>query len=218
MMKSDAQLRSDVEEELVWDPSVGRGEIGVACKNGVVTLSGQVDSVAQKFAAMRAAERVGGVHAVADELTVHVPFSFKRSDTDIAHAVADALRWDIEVPDDKITARVDDGWVWLDGEVEWDYQRAAAERAVRYLTGVKWVSNNIKISKRPWVPEVKSRIENALKRTAEADAAHIHVDATDGTVRLTGRVRSWAARADAERAAWSAPGVTSVRDELTISA
>jgi osmotically-inducible protein OsmY len=217
MLKSDAQLQSNVQEELVWDPSVGRSEIGIACKSGVVTLSGQVASYAQKYAAMRAAERVSGVRVVADELAVQVPFSFKRSDMDIAHAVAEALRWDVEVPDDKIKARVDEGWVWLDGDVDWEYQRSAAERAVRYLTGVKGVSNSLKISKRPWVPDVKSRIESALKRTAEVDAAHITVDAVDGSVKLTGHVRSWAARQDAERAVWSAPGVTSVKDELSIS-
>ena len=216
MTKSDAQLQSDVQQELMWDPSVGRSEIGTACKDGVVTLSGQVDSYAQKYAAMRAAERVTGVRVVADELTVNVPFSFKRTDIDIAHAVAETLRWDVEVPD-RIKARVDEGWVWLDGTVEWEYQRSAAERAVRYLTGVKGVSNNLKLFARPWVPDVKGRIESALKRTAESDAAHIKVDAANGSVTLSGRVRSWAARQAAERAAWSAPGVTLVKDELTVS-
>ena len=218
MTKSDAQLQSDVQQELMWDPSVGRSEIGTACKNGVVTLSGQVDTYAQKYAAMRAAERVTGVRVVADELSVKVPFSFKRTDIDIAHAVAETLRWDVEVPDDRIKARVDEGWVWLDGDVEWEYQRSAAERAVRYLTGVRGVTNNLKLSARPWIPDVKSRIESALKRTAEADAGHITVEAANGSVTLSGRVRSWAARQEAERAAWSAPGVTLVKDELTVSA
>jgi len=217
MTKSDAQLQSDVQEELLWDPSVGRSEIGVACKSAVVTLSGQVDSYAQKYAATRAAERVSGVQVVADELNVRVPFTFKRTDMEIGHAVAEALRWDIEVPNDKVKARVDEGWVWLDGDVEWEYQRSAAERAVRYLTGVKGVSNNLKLSKRPWIPDVKTRIERALKRTAELDAAQVKVNAADGSVTLSGRVRSWTARQDAERAAWSAPGVTSVKDELTVS-
>jgi osmotically-inducible protein OsmY len=217
MVKSDGKLQSDVQDELTWDPSVGRAEIGVACKNGVATLSGKVDTYAQKYAAVKAAERVVGVRVVADELTVHVPLSFKRSDMDIAHAVSDALRWDVEVPNEKIKARVDEGWVWLDGDVEWEFQRGAAERAVRYLTGVRGVTNNLKLSNRPWIPEVKSRIESALKRTAESDAARIHVDASNGIVKLTGSVHSWAARADAERAAWSAPGVTSVKDELTVS-
>ena len=218
MTKSDAQLQSDVQQELMWDPSVGRSEIGTACKNGVVTLSGQVDSYAQKYAAMRAAERVTGVRVVADELRVKVPFSFKRTDIEIAHAVAETLSWDVEVPDDRIKARVDEGWVWLDGDVEWEYQRSAAERAVRYLTGVRGVTNNLKLSARSWIPDVKSRIESALKRSAEADAGHITVEAANGSVTLSGRVRSWAARQEAERAAWSAPGVTLVKDELTVSA
>lgn len=217
MQKSDAQLTSDVIEELRWDPRVGRSEIGCAVHDGVVTLSGQVDSFARKHAATSAAERVSGVRVVADELTVHLPSSSARTDIDIAHAVADALRWDIEVPDEKIKARVDNGWVFLEGDVEWGYERAAAERAVRYLTGVKGVTNQIEIAKRAWAPEIKSRIESALKRSAELNANRVHVDAVDGHVTLTGRVRSWSARQDAERAAWSAPGVTSVKDDLAVT-
>jgi len=218
MQKSDAQLTTDVVDELHWDPSVSRAEIGCAVRDGVVTLSGQVDSFAKKYAATRAAERVSGVQVVADELKVHLPSSSTRTDIDIAHAVADALRWDIEVPDDKIKARVENGWVSLEGDAEWEFERAAAERAVRYLTGVKGVSNRIHIAKRVWAPEVKQRIEGALKRSAELNASHVHVDASDGHVTLTGNVRSWAARQDAERAAWSAPGVTSVKDDLTFTA
>lgn len=217
MRKSDGQLQQDVIDELKWDPSVGRSEIGVAVKEGVATLSGQVMNYAQKMAAAKAAERVKGVRAVADELAVHLPSSFVRSDMDIAHAVADALRWDIEVPDEKIKARVDNGWVWLDGEVDWAYQRSAAERVVKFLTGVKGVSNNVTISKHAWAPEVKEKIESALKRRADLDAAHISVDALDGRVTLRGQVHSWAARKDAESAAWAAPGVTSVRDEIRVS-
>ena len=217
MSKSDSQLQSDVQDEMIWDPSIGRSEIGVACSGGVVTLSGQVDSYAKKFAAVKAAERVTGVHAVADELKVHLPYSSVRTDTDIAHAVADALRWDIEVPDEKIKARVDEGWVWLDGEVEWEYQKSAAERAVRYLTGVKGVSNNVGIKKAVWAPDVKNRIVNALKRNAAIDASQISVTAMDGRVTLRGNVHSWSARSDAERAAWSAPGVTVVQDELSVA-
>ncbi|MEX2154436.1 MAG: BON domain-containing protein [Gemmatimonadaceae bacterium] len=216
MPKTDSLLQKDVQEELVWDPSVGRAEIGVAASGGVVTLSGQVDSYPKKSAAIKAAERVSGVRAVADELKVKLASSFKRSDIDVAHAVADALRWDVEVPDDKIKARVDEGWVWLDGEVEWAYQRSAAQRAVRYLTGVVGVSNNVRIRKRAWAPEVKARIEGALKRNADVDASNIIVEALDGEVTLRGRVHSWSARSDAERAAWSAPGVTAVKDELAV--
>lgn len=217
MPKSDSQLLNDVQEELVWDPSVGRVEIGVAVNNGVVTLSGQVDSYAKKSAALRATERVTGVRAIADELKTILPSSSIRSDTDIAHVVADALRWDIQVPEEKIKARVDDGWVWLDGDVEWEYERAAAEDAVRNLTGVRGVSNDIRIKKRAWPNDVKERIESALKRQADLDAAQITVQASDGRVTLRGRVHSWSARADAERAAWSAPGVSTVEDELLVS-
>lgn len=218
MKKSDSQLQRDVVEELAWDPQVGRGEIGVAASGGVVTLGGQVNSYAKKTAALKAAERVTGVRAVADELKVQLPSSSLRTDVDVAHAVADALRWDVEVPDDKVKARVDSGWVWLDGEVEWEYQRSAAVRAVRYLTGVVGVSTNIAIKKHAWAPEVRDRITNALKRNAELDAAQITVEAWDGKVTLKGNVHSWSARGDAERAAWSAPGVTMVKDEITVLA
>ncbi len=218
MQKSDAQLMNDVVEELRWDPRVGRAEIGCAVHDGVVTLNGQVDSFAKKYAATRAAERVSGVKVVADELTVHVPSSLTRTDIDIAHAVADALRWDVEVPDEKVKARIENGWVTLEGDVEWEFERSAAQRAVRYLTGVKGVSNAIRIANRAFGPEVKQRIEGALKRSAELNASRVHVDAVDGHVTLKGSVRSSAARYDAERAAWSAPGVTSVKDELTVTA
>ena len=216
MKKSDNELQRDVQDELRWDPTVGVNEIGVIARDGVVTLTGQVSSYAKHWSAIKAAERVAGVTAVADEMNVHLPSDFKRSDTDVAHAVANALRWDMQVPDDKIKARIDDGWVSLDGEVEWGYQRSAAERSIRYLTGVRGVSNNITIKRSVWAPEVKSRIESALKRNAELDASHINVIAADGKVTLRGKVHSWAAREDAERAAWSAPGVAAVKDELVV--
>jgi osmotically-inducible protein OsmY len=203
-------------EELVWDPRVGRAEIGVAARSGVVTISGEVDSYAQKIAAVKAAERVAGVRAVADDLRIEVPSSYMRSDMDIAHAVTNAMRWDIEVPHEKIQARVDEGWVWLDGEVDWEFQRAAATRALRNLTGVMGVTNEIRLKKHVFAPDVKGRIESALRRNAAVDAAQITVLAKDGEVTLKGHVHSWSARTDAERAAWSAPGVTRVKDELTV--
>jgi osmotically-inducible protein OsmY len=216
MRKSDDQLQRDVLEELRWDPAIGRAEIGVVARDSVVTLTGQVDSYAKRWAALKAAERVAGVTAVADEMKVHLPTDFKRTDIDIAHAVANALRWDIEVPDDRIKARVDDAWVSLSGEVDWEFQRSAALRAIRNLTGVRGVSSNITLTPHAFAPEVKTRIESALKRTAEADASHITVLAMDGEVTLRGKVHSWSARDDAERAAWSAPGVTRVKDELLV--
>jgi osmotically-inducible protein OsmY len=216
MKKSDSQLQRDVMEELHWDPRIGKAEIGVVASDGVVTLTGQVDSYAKRWAAMKAAERVVGVSAVADEMKVHLPTDFVRTDIDIAHAVANALRWDVEVPEDSIKARVDEGWVTLSGELEWEYQRLAAVRDVRNLTGVRGVTNNITLKPRAFAPEVKTRIESAIKRTAESDASHISVVAMDGEVTLRGKVHSWATRDDAERAAWSAPGVRKVRDEILV--
>lgn len=217
MRNSDAQLQKDVVEELAWDPSIGRHDIAVACNNGVVTLGGQVDGFSKKDAAIRAAERVSGVCAIADEVTVRVPTELGRSDVDIAHAVAQALEWNAQVPDGKVKARVDKGWVWLDGEVDWGFQRAAAEQAIRYLTGVTAVSNRIHIRKLAFAPDVKQRIEGALKRVAATDAAHINVEALDGKIVLRGKVHSWAARRDAEQAAWSAPGVVAVEDQILVS-
>ena len=216
MMKTDSQLQRDVIEELRWDPSVGRLEIGVACKDGVITLSGNVDSFSRKYSVVHAAERVSGVKAVAEELKVVLPTSYERSDTDVAHAVVQGLRWDVDVPDEGVKARVDGGWVWLEGEVEWQYQRSAAERAVRYLTGVKGVTNLITIKRRVSAPDVKQRIETAIRRHAEQDARNITVEAVDGQVTLRGTVRSWAERTDAENAAWAAPGVSKVVDHLSI--
>lgn len=215
-MKTDVQLQRDVIDELRWDPSVGSAEIGVAVKNGVITLSGQVESFAKKYAAVRAAERVAGVRVVAEEVTVVLPGSFKRTDTDLAHIVASTLKWDVQVPDDKVKARIEDGWVWLEGEVDWQYQSGAAERAVRNLTGVKGVTNLLQVKKRASIPDVKQHIENALKRHAELDAKKIAIEASDGRVTLRGKVRSWAERQDAELAAWAAPGVTNVNDELLV--
>ena len=215
MIKTDAQLQRDVIDELRWDPTVGAAEIGVATKNGVITLSGQVDTYAKKYAASRAAERVAGVRAIAEELTVVLPTSFKRSDTDLAHSVATTLKWDVQVPD-TVKARVDEGWVWLDGDVEWQYQSLAAERGVRNLAGVRGVTNRLQVKNRASAADVKERIESALKRHAELDAKQIQVDAVEGRVTLRGRVRSWTERQDAELAAWSAPGVSRVEDELLV--
>lgn len=216
MIKSDSQLQRDVIEELRWDPSIGRLEIGVAAQDGVVTLSGEVDSYSRKYSAVKAAERVAGVKAVAEDMSVKLPSRFMRSDTEIAHAIVESMRWDVDVPDEGVKARVEDGWVWLEGETEWQYQRSAAERAVRFLTGVKGVTNLITIKRRASAPDVKQRIESAIKRHAEEDANRILVEASDGKVTLRGSVRSWAEREDAEHAAWAAPGVTKVDDQIAV--
>ena len=217
MTKTDTQLQSDVIDELRFDPKVGLAEIGVSAKDGVVTLTGKVESFAKKYAAARAAERVACVRAVADELTVAVLSSLALTDTEIAHMATSALKWDVEVPDDKVIVRVEKGWVWLDGEVQWRYQLLAAERAVRYLAGVVGVTNLLRVRKLTSPTDVKERIESALKRHAEVDAQKIKVSVVDGRVTLRGNVRSWTERGDVESAAWSAPGVSYVDDQLLLS-
>ena len=216
-MKSDRQLQMDVSDELRWDPRVAEMEIAVAAKDGVVTVSGTVKNFAQKHAVERAVERVSGVKAIADELTINLPIAFQRSDTDLAHSAVRALEWNIEVPDEGIKARVEKGWVTLEGSAEWAYQRSAAERAVRYLIGVKGVSNLIVLKPKASAFEVGKKIKDALRRNAEVDADRIVVEAADGRVTLRGNVRSFAERRDAELAAWSSPGVTTVDDKLTVA-
>jgi osmotically-inducible protein OsmY len=215
-MKTDSQLHKDIVDEMRWDPRVKVAEIAVSAKDGVITLTGVVDTYAQKYAAERVVERVSGVRAIADDLQVKIQHSLLRSDTDIAHAAVNALRWDTEVPDEKIAVKVENGWVTLKGEAEWNFQKAAAERDIRYLAGVKGVSNLIVVKPKVSAYEVKSKIEAALKRNAELDAKHITVEALGGKVTLTGSVRSWTERSDAERAAWAAPGVVEVDDRLAI--
>jgi osmotically-inducible protein OsmY len=216
---NSTKLQHDVLEELEWEPSLDAAHIGVAATQpGVITLTGSVATYAEKVAAERAAKRVSGVRAVANDIEVHPVGSFKRSDTDLAQAVLRALEWDIAVPDEKIKARVADGWVTLEGDVALQFQRAAAENAVRRLNGVRGVTNQIRLQIRPTVQpaEVKNRIEAAFRRSAEIDARGIRVDASDSSITLRGKVRTWAEREEAERAAWAAPGVAAVKDELVV--
>jgi osmotically-inducible protein OsmY len=217
-MKTDSQLLRDVQDELAWEPSIQDQEIAVAAKDGVVTLSGYTPTYADKYIAVRAAERVLGVKAVADDIKVMLPKSFQRTDTEVAHEVVNALRANIQVPDDRIKAKVDEGWVTLEGSVEWQYQKNAAEYAVRYLAGVKGVTNLIALKpKHVSTFEVSHKIREALRRNAELDAERIIVEAADGRVTLKGSVRSYAERQDAERAAWQAPGVTSIDDRILVA-
>ena len=217
-MKNDMQLHQDIVAELTFDPRVREKEIGVAVKDGEVTLSGPVPTFADKWSAERAAERVEGVKAVANELAVAVPSGLVRSDTEIAHAVETALAWDVEVPDEDIKASVSDGWITLRGEVTWQYQRGAAERAVRNLAGVRGVSNAITgASPRDSTYDVTESIRSALRRRAEREASHVVVQAMGDVVTLRGTVPSFAERRAIAGAAWAAPGVKEVKDELTVT-
>jgi osmotically-inducible protein OsmY len=219
-MKTDAQIQTDVMQELKWDPSITHEHIGVAVSDGIVTLSGTVPSYIEKSSAENAAQRVGGVKAVVEKIEVKVPGSYTRDDQDIAKAIIDQFRWHTQVPDDLVQASVENGWVGLTGEVEWDYQRSAAEKAVRGLKGVKGITNQIAIKAKAVQPsDIKGKIEDALKRAAEREADRIAVEVRGTLVILSGKVRSFAEMRDVRVAAWSAPGVTSVDDNnLSVAA
>jgi osmotically-inducible protein OsmY len=216
-MKSDSELKRNVENELKWEPSVNEAHIGVAVEDGIVTLTGHVPSYAEKYAAERAAKRVYGVKAVADELDVKLPGSVKRTDEDIARDCLSAFKANYSVPDERLKVVVESGRVKLEGEVDWQYQREAALNAVRYLTGVTGVSNNITIKARVSPGDVKDKIKAAFHRNAEIDARRIDVDVLDGRVILHGSVRSWTERNEAQQAAWGAPGVSAVENQIAVT-
>jgi osmotically-inducible protein OsmY len=216
MSKTDMQLKQDVEAELRWDPKVNAAQIGVTVDKGAVSLLGAVDTYAEKWAAEGATKRVSGVRTVAQDLTVKLLTDHARSDSEIAAAVQHALKWDVFVPKE-VTAKVERGAVTLEGPVTWNYQRDAAERAIRFLAGVVAVYNYIALKPEASTEQVKEKVEAALQRQATADAKSIHIKTSGGKVTLTGSASSWQAIEDASHAAWAAPGVTNVVDQLSVA-
>lgn len=217
-MKTDLDLKKDVLTELSWDPLVPETKVGVSVSEGVVTLTGHLDSYAAKVATKRAVERVVGVKAIALEIDVVPEGSHKRSDTEIATAVEHALGWNSSVPKDQIHVMVEKGWVTLSGEIDWDFQRRSIERMIRPLKGVVGITNNISIKSLPVPDNLSSRIQEALTRQATREARRIEILIDGSVVTLRGHVHSWAERNAAEGATWSAPGVSRVDNQLTIEA
>jgi len=215
-MKTDSELLADVQAELAWDSSVDDRGIVIAVKDGVVTLAGSVGSYVDKWAAEKAVKFVAGVGAIANDIEVKIGATAQRSDPEIAAAALTVLKSNASIPAPDIKAIVSDGWVTLEGKVALWYQKNAAESAVRNLWGVKGISNNIEIKARVYAGDVKGRIRQSFKRHANLDADKVQVGVTDGTVTLTGEVSSWHEREDAERAAWSAPGVARVQNTLSV--
>lgn len=216
-MSNDRQLQQDVIAELGWDAAIDASRIGVEARDGIVTLTGHVESYAQKWAAERAAQRVSGVKGVAVEMNVVLPGSSQRTDADIARMASNALEWNVLVPRDAVEVLVEDGHITLSGEVEWAYVRNAAESSVRGLPGVKNVANLIRIRPQIKPGDVKTKIEAALQRRAHLDARAISVQVDKGTVTLAGTVDSLAERVTVENAVWNAPGVQNVIDHLVVA-
>ena len=215
-MKTSAELKTDVMDELMFEPSVDEAGIGVAVNEGVVTLTGHVRNFAEKMAAERAVKRVDGVHGVANDLKVELWPGFQHDDTDIAQAAVHALRWNTWLPANSVTVSVMDGWVTLEGSMPWQYQKQEAMLAVQHLRGVKGVTNQIVVKPSLQAAQVERKIQSAFQRAASLDARKVHVETAGSVAILRGTVRSWAEHEDAERAAWSVPGVTAVRNELEI--
>ena len=216
-MRSDSEIERDVKEELQWDPDLDATDIAVSAKKGVVTLTGFVRSYTDKYEAEAAAKRVAGVAGVANDIEVRMPSVDERPDPEIARDAVAAIKSQLPIYSEHIKVVVKNGWVTLEGQVEWQYQRSTAETAVRRIKGVKGVSNLIQLKPRAAPAEIKKKIQEAFKRNAEVDANRIMVETNGGEVILKGTVRSWIEREEAERVAWSAPGVTKVEDHIIVS-
>ena len=217
-MLTDSEIKRHVESQLAWDPDIDTTDIAVSVKDGVVALTGFVRSYSQKYEAEREAKSVRGVRGVANDLEVKLPSLNQRSDPEIARDAVEAIERELPFSHEQIQVIARDGWLTLDGEVEWKFQSERAERAVRRVRGLKGVSNLIKVKPRTSPSEIKQKIEEALKRSAEIDAQKITVEASGGEVTLRGTVRSWLEREEAERAAWRAPGVAKVTNHIVVSA
>jgi len=216
LMRTDTDVQQDVLEELRWEPSLRNDDIAVAVRAGVITLAGYVDSFLDKWKAERVASRVKGVKAVANDLEVRLPTGSQRTDPEIARAVLDALRWNVWVPDERIRVKIEKGWITLEGETDWYYEREEAERAVRRITGVRGLTNLITVRSRPAPSDVKQRIKDALERGADFDADRITVEVDAEKAILRGTVRAYTEKRDAERAALNAPGVREVDNRITV--
>lgn len=215
-MKTDAQIQKDVMEQMKWEPFLKPSEIGVSVNNGIVTLSGIVDSYAKKLHAEKATRRVSGVKAIAEDVQIGVSPLHKKTDTEIAAAVTNALQWNVAVINEMIRIKVENGVVTLEGEVEWDFQRSRAVKSIENLAGVCFVNNLIRLKPKVTVADVEQQISEAFRRSANIDAGKIHCEAEGGLLTLRGEVRSYAEKKDAEHAAWNVPGVISVNNKLEV--
>lgn len=215
-MKTNQELQTDVQNAIKWEPLLNAAEIGVTAKDGVVSLTGVVDSYLKKLEAENAAKKVIGVKALVEKIEVKFPSSWSKTNAEIAHEVITALEANWSVPKDKVTVKVEDGWVTLEGELPWNYQKEAAKSAVHYLTGVKGVTNNIKIKSESHDAIEKHDVENAIGRSWAVDDTDIQVAVSGTTVTLTGTVDSWYQKEEAGRIAWNTPGIWHVKNELVV--